>query len=1017
VSQPEDVLDLLPDRERDEQRQEDEAEQKKEKADARTMRLALVFVACAPFCPRVRQPAFDRVRVDGRVVRRGPMRGWGADGRTMLTLLRRSATGSRGAKAHNAFVRGVAYEREEALLESVSRAARGLLQDRSLPEALDLLAEAAATATGSDLVIVRTLSRDDHGLVARAVHSESAALAAELEGSRLGMDGLDWEEVESATSSSDETLPAAIRNVAARARAETMGIHPVRVGENIVGTLELYRTADAPFEERERMLGRLAAAHVGIAIRLEVIGRTEGASGRTLPLELLGEALVAGADEAETAEQVVRLATLATGAAGAALWRVEADAPPSFLARHGFNGDAPDHGEGSEDVEAALADRQRALVTRRSSGANGSGASVATIPLGEPPVGALQLYFESEPSEDDLALLVPFSARAALALRRSRRVGLIATALRRSQTIIGVVSQAIAQLSLAHTLETAVERIAELTASGHVAVYLREGRRLTAAASRGLEGPHTDLAERLLELALGPFRGRGFLFIEDMRRDPRLKGLEDGWEANGIRRALVVPLIVHDEVIGALAVYKTRARAYREGEESLLLALSSQLAVAVENARLHERTKELGEVLEATLDSERRSTRQLRGLYEISASFSESLSLEATLEAVAKTMVQLFDLDAAVIRMPSARGEVLEPKAIYVGDSSLRDTAERLLALPQPMEAPLARRLLRSGRPVLLEPGMADGMDAHRTLEPFLAQGGTAAVLPLATPGEVLGTLTLLSLDPARPIERETVEVAMTVAGQAALAIDNARLYQQQKDFSETMQRSLLPSELPDVGGIEVGHVYQSAARVDVGGDVYDFLRLDDGRLAVILGDVTGKGIQAAADMAMAKFSFRALARMHPEPGDFLAAVNEVVVDEIETGKFITMLYVLLDPEARSVASSSAGHPAARVVTADGQVGELGGHGLALGIDSDQEYEVARDELAPGTTVVLYTDGVLEARRDGELYGEERLDDLLHRRAGLGPQELADAVLADCRSFAGGELSDDCAVVCLRLLP
>ena len=927
-------------------------------------------------------------------------------------------TGSRGAKAHNEVVRGVAYEREEELLEGFNRAARGLLEDGSLAEALDRLAEAAAGATRSDLVIVRTIAPDDGCLVARAVRAESSALAAELEGSRLSLDGLDAEELEWFASSSDEGLPAAIRNVASRARTETLGIHPVRVGERIVATLELYRATDTPFEERERMLGRLAAAHIGIAVRLEGAGGNDlGATGRALPLELLGEALVAGADEAETAEQVVRLATLATGAVGATLWRVEADAPPSFLARHGFNGDAPDDGEREEDVRVALADRQRAHVIGRSAGDNGSGASVATIPLGEPSVGALQLYFDAEPDEDVLAILVPFSARAALALRRSRRVGLIATALRRSQTIIGVVSQAIAQLSLAHTLETAVERIAELTASGHVAVYLREGHRLTAAASRGLEGPHTDLAERLLELALGPFRGRGFLFIEDMRRDPRLKGLEEGWEANGIRRALVVPLIVHDEVIGALAVYKSRARPYREGEESLLLALSSQLAVAVENARLHERTKDLGEVLEATLDSERRSTRQLRGLYEISASFAESLSLDATLAAVTKTMVQLFDLDAAVIRMPGARGEVLESKAIYVGEPALRETAERLLALPQPMDAPLARRLLRSGRPVLLRPGMVSGRDAHRALEPFLAQGGSAAVLPLATPGETLGTLTLLSLDPARPLERETVDVAMTVAAQAALAIDNARLYQQQKDFSETMQRSLLPSALPDVGGIEVGHVYQSAARVDVGGDVYDFLHLDDGRLAVILGDVTGKGIQAAADMALAKFSFRALARMHPEPGDFLAAANEVDVDEIVTGKFITMLYVLLDPESSAVACASAGHPAARVVTTDGQVGELGGHGLALGIDSDQEYEVARDELVPGTTVVLYTDGVIEARRDGELYGEERLDGLLRRRAELGPQELAEAVLTDCKSFAGGQLSDDCAVVCLRLIP
>jgi serine phosphatase RsbU (regulator of sigma subunit)/uncharacterized protein YigA (DUF484 family) len=919
------------------------------------------------------------------------------------------------AKAHNAIVRGVAYEREEALLENFSRAARGLLADGSLADALERLAEAAGGVTGSDVVIVRTLASEPQILVARAVRAESAALAAELEGSRLALDGLDAEEIDSSHAGSDPDLPAAVRAVAARARAENVAVYSIPVGERVVATLELYRTPSEPFDERERMLGRLAAAHVGVAVRLEGSLRPEGRrNGQALPLELIGEALVAGADEAETAEQVVRLATLATHALGAALWRVEADSMPSFLARHGFNGSSPDHARGAEDVEAALADRTRALVTKRE---DGQGSSVVTIPLGEPPVAALQLYFEGEPDDDELSRLLPFAARAALALRRSRRVGLIATALRRSQTIIGVVSQAIAQLSLTHTLETAVERIAELTASGHVAVYLREGRRLTAAASRGLEGPHTDLAERLLELALGPFRGRGFLFIEDMRRDPRLEGLEEGWETNGIRRALVVPLIVHDEVIGALAVYKTRARPYREGEESLLIALSSQLAVAVENARLHERAKELGEVLETTLDSERRAARQLRGLYEISASFSESLSLNATLDAVAKTMVQLFGLDAAVIRMPGARGEVLETKAIYVGDPGLRETATRLLAVPQPMDAPLARRLLRSGRPVLLRPGIASGQDAHRLLEPFLLRGGTAAVLPLATPGEFLGTLTLLSLDPARPLERETVDVAMTIAAQAALAIDNARLYQQQKDFSETMQRSLLPSALPDVGRIEVGHVYQSAARVDVGGDVYDFLRLDDGRLAVILGDVTGKGIQAAADMAMAKFSFRALARMHPEPADFLASVNEVVVDEIDTSKFITMLYVLLDAEAGTVASASAGHPAARVVTAEGEVGELGGHGLALGIDSDQEYSVAQTALAPGTTVVLYTDGVLEARRDGELYGEKRLDDLLRRRAGLGPQELAEAVLADCKSFAGGELSDDCAVVCLRLAP
>jgi serine phosphatase RsbU (regulator of sigma subunit) len=901
---------------------------------------------------------------------------------------------------------GVSYEVEPAGVDALAAAAARLLDAGLGGPALGGLVEAVALATGSDVAIARVASSLAGDLVARAVYGASPALAAELEGTRLASGAFPEEEGDMSPSE----LPDPLRRVAERVHANAVRFYPVRVAGRPVASLELFRAE--PFSTREQLLGRLAAAHIGLAVRLERDSGANGTHDGSPALELFGEALAAGADETETAEHVVRLATEATGASGAALWRIEADAPPTFLASFGLAGQRPS-GEAVEQALAAVEERPRGIVAATAEGPDGG--RIATVPLGEPPVCALQLYFEDAAPEQDLALLSPFVARAALALRRSRRVGLIARALRRSQTVIGVVSQAIAQLSLSHTLETAVERIADLTGSGHVAIYLREGDRLTSAAARGLAGTETDLAERLLELALGPFRGRGYVFIEDMSRDPRLRGLEGSWSQTGIRRALFIPLVVHDEVIGALGVFKTRPRRYREGEEGLLLALSSQLAVAVQNARLHERAKELGERLERTLDAERRSTRQLRGLYEISHSFAESLSLQATIDAVARTMVELFQLDASVIRMPDDRGESLEARAVYVADQQLAEIAASVLAKAQPMTAPTARRLLRSGRAVLLTAGTSADNDAHRFLDPFLARGSTAAVLPLATPGEVLGTLTLLSLDPARPLDRDTLDAAMTVAGQAALAIDNARLYQQQKDFSETMQHSLLPRALPAVPGLEVGHVYESSARVDVGGDVYDFLPLEDGRLAVILGDVTGKGIEAAADMAMAKFSFRALARLHPEPADFLARVNEVIVDEIGSGKFITMLYALVDASTGEVACASAGHPAARIVHPDGTVSELAGRGLALGIEPDQAYEAERAQLPPGSTLFLYTDGVLEARRDGMLYGEERLDELLARRARLRPQELAEAVLADCRNFAGGDLGDDCALVALRL--
>jgi serine phosphatase RsbU (regulator of sigma subunit) len=905
-------------------------------------------------------------------------------------------------------VTGVAHELEPEAVEALAAAAESLLDEGVTPRALDALVAAVAASTGAELAIARTHGQAGGDLVARAVHSGSPAVAAELEGTLLPATAVPAAEGDLRA----DELPAPLAKAAERAGAAAVRVYPIFLGGRPAATLELYRSGEA-LTRGEELLGRLAAAHVGVAVRFERQAGPSGSGGGHPSLELFGEALAAGADEQATAEHVVRLAAEATGAGAAALWRIESDAPPTFLASFG-SGSRPTSGEAVEQALAALAERPRGVVAAPAQSRDGH--TTATLALGEPPVGALQLYFENGgPSDDELALLSPFATRAALALRRSRRVNLITRALQRSQTVIGVVSQAIAQLSLAHTLETAVERIAELTGSGHVGIYLREGDQLVTSAARGLDGVGSDLAERLLELALGPFRGRGYVFIEDMRRDARLHGLEATWDQTGIRRAIFIPLVVHDEVIGALGVFKTRPRPYREGEEGLLMALSSQLAVAVQNARLHERAKELGERLERTLEAERRAARQLRGLYEISHSFAESLSLQATLDAVARSMVELFHVDAAAIRMPDARRDALELRALHVADPKLVHTAPRLLGRPQPMSAPTARRLLRTGAPVLLEPGSTTPDDVHSFLEPFLARGSTAAVLPLSTPGETLGTLTLLSLDPASPIDRETLETAMTVGGQAALAIDNARLYQQQKDFSETMQHSLLPRELPAVGGIEVGHVYESSARVDVGGDVYDFLSLDDGRLAIILGDVTGKGIQAAADMAMAKFSFRALARMHPEPGDFLSRVNEVIVDEIGVGKFITMLYVLVDPEQGTVACASAGHPAALIVAQDGAVMPLGAGGLALGIEPDQEYEAAEARLEPGAVVVLFTDGVIECRRDGELYGEERLDELLARRRELGPQELAEAILEDCRAFAGGALGDDCAVVCLRL--
>ena len=139
-----------------------------------------------------------------------------------------------------------------------------------------------------------------------------------------------------------------------------------------------------------------------------------------------------------------------------------------------------------------------------------------------------------------------------------------------------------------------------------------------------------------------------------------------------------------------------------------------------------------------------------------------------------------------------------------------------------------------------------------------------------------------------------------------------------------------------------------------------------------------------------------------------------MICSEIATGKFISMSYVVVDGGSGRVAGASAGHPAPRIVLPDGSTRALEAHGLVLGIDGGQEYAESHEELARGSSLVLYTDGVVEARRNGELYGDDRLDALLAEHHELPARALAAAVAEDAREFAGGDLSDDLAVVVIR---
>jgi serine phosphatase RsbU (regulator of sigma subunit) len=777
----------------------------------------------------------------------------------------------------------------------------------------------------------------------------------------------------------------------------------VLVANRPVGSLELYRTGE-PLGRTDEQVARLAAAQAALAVRaFGVPGLVTNGASPASSLELAGDALAAGLEQARTADQIARLAAEATGALAATIW--DADARAAL----GSYGSVP----GDPERETAI----------RAFAGSSSGVVVedflATIALGRPPFAALQLRFSPErpPSEAELEQLAGFGVRAAHALLLSERTGRLAGDLERTQALLGVLGQAIARLSLSHTLETAVDRVAALLGVERLAVYLRdEEGRLNVAEARGLTGPHVEVADRLLELALGPFRARGTLAIEDAALDSRLIEVAEARAAAGIEAAVAVPLLVTEELIGLFVVYPPRGRALAPDETALLSALAVQLGVAVQNARLHEQATRLAAEREKALAAESQSARELRSLYEISQSFVHELTLDATIDAVVRAVVGLLGVDAAVLRLPDQRGDELIPVRVHVADPRLQEAVGSILARPQLLAKLPGRRLFRSGRPLVLDAQSAGNLGAsYELLVPFLEHGATCVVVPVSAPTELLATLTLLSLDPARPITGRALELADSIVRQAAIAIDRARLYEQQKSFSDTMQRSLLPRSHPDVPGLDVGAVYASSARVEVGGDVYDFITLPDGRLAVALGDVTGHGIDATADMAMTKFVFRSLTREHPEPGDFLAFANEVAIGELAAEKFVTLVYVTIDPGSGDLVCASAGHPQPRLVRSDGTAETIEVGGLALGIDPEQTYDEVRERLEPGSLVVLYTDGVVEARgADGELWGHERLDRCLSEHRELPAAEVAERTIASCREFAGGDLEDDCAIVVVK---
>jgi PAS domain S-box-containing protein len=415
----------------------------------------------------------------------------------------------------------------------------------------------------------------------------------------------------------------------------------------------------------------------------------------------------------------------------------------------------------------------------------------------------------------------------------------------------------------------------------------------------------------------------------------------------------------------------------------------------------------------------RRAEQQSQFLAEVGNVLGSSLDYEQTLRNVARLAVpdvvdwcavDLFDEDERRLTVAVAH---VDPERVTLAERLREYEPDRL----DPEQG--LGLVLRTGEPLLYEAIDDDALVAAATddthLE-LLREVGmrSALIVPMRAGGRVLGALTLVSAESGRVLDELDLVLAQQMASRAAVAIENARLYGERSRIARTLQQSLLPEQLPDIPGFELASHYQPALETGVvGGDFYEIWPVEDSWM-IVIGDVTGKGVEAAALTALARHTLRTASEFRSSPAELLALLDRTLKQR-STLSVCTALCLRL--RGSRVEMAAGGHPLPLLLAA-GEVAEVGAPGPLLGAFADVSWSEHRLELEQGDALVLYTDGVTDGLGDGrERFGIERLRATLGELAGASAEQLIAELAARIRSFQIGPPADDTAAVALRRSP
>lgn len=474
---------------------------------------------------------------------------------------------------------------------------------------------------------------------------------------------------------------------------------------------------------------------------------------------------------------------------------------------------------------------------------------------------------------------------------------------------------------------------------------------------------------------------------------------------HNLRAAVAVPLVIRDEVAGVLSAWMRSPRQFTPAEVDFARRMAASVALALENTRLLEaehRAVRRAKKAEQRLQQQLQRTQMLLTASDALTSTTDQDELLERLAAVileatgmSRVFINLIDTEMQTLTPKIASGGLIRPEGDVIPFGRLSGTA---------------RRAIEDRTTTLLDYELPSTPETDRAI----AKANKARLVlftPLMRQDRIIGHISLDEPGKRHNFSSDQMRIVETIAAQAAIAIENAQLFEREHRIAETLQQAILTTPEP-IEGLRVASLYQPAsAAAAVGGDFYDVLDLGEDRVALLIGDVSGKGIEAARRTSFLRDGMRAYLQDSEDPAHILERLNAFAYRFMPPEKFATVFLGILDTSSGVMRYAGAGHPPP-VVIGSGPPALLEPTPGLLGAFEVARFAALEVTLEIGDVLVLVTDGVTEARNGSELLGEDGLLEALERLGATPIEELPAALLDEVRRYADGRLRDDVVIVC-----